>query len=189
MGEKRRLYDDLAQRGSFSARFDDSADVVFDRAIVYRLECADIDHHVDFVGAVEYRATGLVGFDVRTIGAKRKSGDGADADARSAKKLGGEPHPGWLNTYRRESMLRRFGAELSDLLFGGVGFEKRVVDESGEASMRSGSREAETFRAALDERLHHVGTLVAIEMMTAARAIGGAELQEHRFGHRVGETF
>jgi hypothetical protein len=105
------------------------------------------------------------------------------------KKLGGEAHPGGLNTYGSESMLCRFGAKLSDLLLGRVGFEKRVVDESGEASMRSGGRETEPFRSAIDERLHHIGTLVAIEMMTAARTIGGPELQQHGIGHRVGETF
>ena len=111
------------------------------------------------------------------------------------KQASGEAHPRRLDAHRRELVLGGLGAQFSNLVFGRVRFQERVVDESGQSGVGRRGGQPEPFGAAFDERPHDLGTLTMAEVVTGARGpvqpgqIGlHAELSHDRIGHELGES-
>ena len=95
IGEQRRFDDDLAVDAALTARFDDGFDIALHGAQIAGLQRADIDHHVDFGGAVEDRPPGFEVLDVGGRRPERKPDDGTDADAAAPQQARRGRQPRW----------------------------------------------------------------------------------------------
>lgn len=89
------------------------------------LQGANMDDHVDFIGAVCYGRVGLRDFGRGAAVSQRKSHHRADGKGR--EMLPDFFHKGRGNAYRCHMVLLRFLAEFSDVLPGGRRLQKGVV--------------------------------------------------------------
>ncbi len=95
-------------------------------------EQADVQDHVDVVGAVLEDAGGLVALGGRKRGAEGESDDHADGNAGAGERLGRGGDPEWVDHGAGEAMFGGFVAELDDLGAGRLGLEQRVIEHRGE---------------------------------------------------------
>ena len=119
--------------------FDDAADVLADGFVVGGLagfEEADVEDHVDVVGAEFEDADGFVAFGGGEGGTQGEADDDAYGDAGAVEGGGGEGDPGGVDHGAGEAVLGGLVAELEDLGAGGVGLEEGVVEDGGEVLRR-----------------------------------------------------
>jgi hypothetical protein len=133
--EEAGLEDDFDDGSRSVGEFDDAVDVVVDGFVVTGLaglEQADVEDHVDVVGAVLKDADGLVALGAGEGGSEGKADDDADGDSGAAEGGGGQRDPVGVDHGAGEAMLSGLMADLEDLGTVGVGFEQGVVEDGGE---------------------------------------------------------
>jgi len=113
IGEEARLEDNFD--GAAAGSPDNLAQLMENISIVSLLEPADVEHGVDFPGAV-----GSGGFCLDALGscghgAQREAHGGGDCDARSLEQPAGVGNPGSVDADAAESVFACFGAELFDV--------------------------------------------------------------------------
>ena len=112
-----------------------ASDLVLDGVVVLLgggLEQADVEHHVEVVGAELEDAGGLVALAGGERRAEGKSDDDADRDAGSGEGFDGAGDPRGVDHGAGEAVLGGLVAETDDLGAGGLGLEQGVVEDGGQ---------------------------------------------------------
>src|SRR5574340_208324 len=99
VGEQRGLEDDLDQRTALVGGFDHAANVTGDHFQVAGFERADVEHHVDFGGALVQRVLRLEHLHVRGGGAQGEADLRAVLYIRAFQQLSGQRHPGGVDAH------------------------------------------------------------------------------------------
>jgi hypothetical protein len=133
--EKAGFQDDFDDGAVGVGEFDDAADVLADGVVVCGLagfQEADVEDHVDVVGAEFENSRGFVAFGGGEGGTQGEADDDAYGDAGAVEGGGGDGDPGGVDHGAGEAVLDGLVAELEDLGAGGVGLEQRMVQDCGE---------------------------------------------------------
>ena len=134
--ERRCLQDDL--NGDAGHGADDGLDVSFDRDSVAALECADIQHHVDFLRTVGMRSGCAMRLNIRPIAAVRKSDDRDDPRVGIDKQLRRGCDPIGLHAVVGNRPSTHDVRARADVALGRLRPQHRMVDEASEFCARHG---------------------------------------------------
>ena len=141
-GEEAGFEDDFDDGAGSVGEFDDAANVLADGFVISGLagfEEADVEDHVDVVGAEFEDASGFIAFGGGEGGTQGEADDDANWNACSGEGGTGERDPGGVDHGTGETVFGGFVAELEHLSSGGVGLEKCVVEDGGEVLRRGES--------------------------------------------------
>ena len=121
---------------------DDGVNLVLDGVVVRLgggLEQADVEHHVEVVGAELEYACGLVALGGGERCAEGEADDDADRDAGPGEGFDGAGDPCGIDHGAGEAVLGGLVAEANDLGAGGLRLEQGVVEDSGQRGGRGES--------------------------------------------------
>ncbi len=154
VSQERGLDDHLADHAALATRLDDGLDVALDGAQITGLQRPDVDHHVDFRGAIIDSPACLELLDVRGRRAERKPDNGTDPDGRAAESRGRERDPCRVHAHRREVEFRSLATQLFDLRARRVRLQQRVVDQARDTARSTASCvDADPRRSGIQSRL------------------------------------
>ena len=130
VSERRRLDDDLDERST--GGLDDGPDVRLDPVEVPGLRQAQVDHHVDLVGAVGHGPLRFCRFDLGRVRTGWETAHRRDHEVTGVC----ERQPARRHAHCQNAEVTGFGDERGDVRSRALRLEKRVVDEGGGISAR-----------------------------------------------------
>jgi hypothetical protein len=138
-GEKAGFEDNFDDGAVAVSEFDDATDILADSFVVGRLaglEQANVEDHVDIMGAELKNASGFVALGGGEGGTQGEADDHADGDAGAAEGGVGDANPGWVDHSACEAVFGSLVTELEDLSARRVRFEQGMVEDGREVLRR-----------------------------------------------------
>jgi hypothetical protein len=162
IGQESRLDYDLADDVRFMSDFGDAAYILLDCTIVAALEGADVDNHINLASAIKNRTPRFVSLHIAKRCAEREADHCADWNARALQVARSRANPGRIYAHGGESEPRSFFAQVLDVVFGRLGLEERVIDQTGPIARRPclSKHQANARRSGIDNPVYPLGATI-----------------------------